>query len=148
MESFFTGLLANIITIIVVFLGVHLNKKKDIELQLRERKIVVYKKFIDYLFVKVFSSVKRNKQLSEKDMENFMIEFQKDVIFWGSDEFIRKFGKWRNNYKKEDDIQGFLYFEELLRAIRRDTGHKNSNFEEYELLKLFVNDLEESIQKN
>jgi hypothetical protein len=144
-SAFSTNLLANLFAIILLILGIYLNKLKEIELALRDKKIEVYKKFIDYLF-KVVQAKKQNKPIPEKDMETFMVNFNKELIFWGSDSFIKKYNEWKLRSKNCENYKFALYFEDLLREIRKDTGHKNNGFNKHELLNVIISDLEDIVK--
>lgn len=88
--------------------------------------------------------------MPEKEMQEFFIEFTQKLMIWGSDEVVAQWSKYRRVLIKhsedgQSDSNDMFELENLLLAIRKDTGHKNKNLKKGDLLGLFVNDIENYI---
>jgi len=77
-----------VVAIISVFLTKYFEKLKTIEDQQRNKKIVVYERFINYLYYTANSSnlgsVLVNPKITYGDIS-------KDLVLWGSDKLIKKY---------------------------------------------------------
>ncbi|PSK13061.1 hypothetical protein C7R92_06645 [Brevibacillus porteri] len=77
-------------------------------------------------------------------MMEFHTKFTQRLILWGSDEVITAYAEFRkiylnlHNYSKQELL---IQFEKFMFALRKDTGHKNNNLKESDLLSLFINDI-------
>lgn len=125
-------------------------RKRVIEEELRQRKIPIYEEFIKFLFKIIGNEKLESESLNEKDMEKFFIEFTQKLMIWGSDEVIEQWSKYRKvsieHFENGDsNLNDMFQLENILLAIRKDTGHKNKNLKKGDLLGLFVNDIEKYI---
>jgi hypothetical protein len=125
-------------------------RKRAIEQDLRQRKIPIYEDFIKFLFRLIGSEKIGDKPMTEKEMQEFFIEFTQKLMIWGSDEVVIQWSKYRrasikNSENGQADFNNMFDLENLLLAIRKDTGHKNKNLKKGDLLGLFINDIENYI---
>lgn len=124
-------------------------RKRTIEQELRQRKIPIYEDFIKFLFRLIGAEKLGCKPMNEKEMQEFFIEFTQKLMIWGSDEVVVKWSKYRRTLIKHSgeqvDFNDMFELENLLLAIRKDTGHKNKNLKKGDLLGLFINDIENYI---
>jgi|GEM_PF-4667316 len=134
------------------FVGVlvqkHLEKQKDVELSLREKKTKLYDEVMTQHF-DMFSQVSQNQVavLSDENIRS-MYNLHKDLILWGSDRVLRKYVDFRylavNMQSQSVTPQTYLKtFAELMLAFRKDIGHKNRRLKHEHLLKTFINDYDE-----
>lgn len=146
------ALIAGTVTVLGYFITRYFERKRIIEQQIREQKLPVYEEFITFLF-NVILGVKKGNHVTEQEMENFMIAFNKKSIIWLSDESLLAYLKWKStsNLKNKDDMKEVLHsfyaLEEMFLEFRKDIGHSNKGLKQGDLLSLFINDLEE-LQKN
>jgi hypothetical protein len=67
-------------------------------------------------------------------------------MIWGSDPVILELALWRRfnaqNVDKENPVATLQGFARLFLAMRADLGHDNKGVTQYELLSLFVNDID------
>lgn len=125
-------------------------RKRSIEQDLRQRKIPIYEDFIKFLFRLIGAEKIGDKPMTEKEMQEFFIEFTQKLMIWGSDEVVIQWSKYRRasikNFENgQADFNNMFELENLLLAIRKDTGHKNKNLNKGDLLGLFINDIENYI---
>jgi hypothetical protein len=69
-----------------------------------------------------------------------------NVIVWGSDAVLKEFGEFRVaslQTQTAGPLATLATLEDLMLAIRRDLGYRNSKIERGDLLRLFINDLEQ-----
>ena len=75
------------------------------------------------------------------------------VILWGSDEVIHSTSIWMFHLRTQngdtDKIHASIQeMEELLKLIRKDLGHSNKKIQTGDILRMFINDYDETIGKN
>lgn len=102
---------------------------------------------------KVFMGAKTGEPVSEKEMIEFMSNFTQEAMVWASDDVLNAWIKFRATSINEEKIKTnpfvlMLLFEDLVREIRKDLGHKNKNLTNGKLLSLFVNDTEKHIDED
>jgi hypothetical protein len=150
------ALIASSATILVSVFSVtgakYYEKKQTIEQELRQRKIPIYEDFISFLFKLIGTNKTNNKQITEEDMQRFLIEFTQKLMIWGSDEVVAQWLEYRRVMIKhseigQPDINDMFELEKLLIDIRKDIGHKNKNIKKGDLLGLFINDIENYLDK-
>lgn len=120
-------------------------RTREIELEHRTKKIPVYEEFLGFIFRMLFAD-KLGKPLTEKETVSFLTKFTQKLLFWGSDAVIEGYSKFRRAALTVDpdnlDPGSLFTIEDLLFAIRRDTGHKNKNLKRGDILALFINDID------
>jgi hypothetical protein len=104
----------------------------------RDRMTPVY----DDLLKLVLQSMDQHRR-SEAKAENFMRDLKaRQLLLGASSEMIRAFNEWEAATeaarKAKDDIAAVLAWEDLLRAIRADLGHDDSDLGRGELLRVFM----------
>ncbi|REB11597.1 hypothetical protein DVB69_00175 [Sporosarcina sp. BI001-red] len=152
------GVLAAIVTAITTFLVTFISiisakyyeRKLLIEKEMRDKKIPAYNEFIEFIF-KILDQENKKKKITEQEMTQFFSTFTRQILVWGSDEVIAQWSSYRRSALSEvsDGASNNSMFEleKLLIAIRKDTGHKNSNIKKGDLLRLFINDIDNYIEE-
>ncbi|MGE7880304.1 hypothetical protein [Peribacillus muralis] len=146
-----TGLIAIIATSLTITIPKYLEKKMEIEEHLRVKKSETYKDLVELLF-KILMSSKTGEVLSEKDLIKFMSQFTENLILWGSEDVIKSYKAYRTYFTKRSQgdlltIESINIMENLLLSIRKDMGHNNKNLKQGDILSLFINDLDEVLNK-
>lgn len=139
-----------IVSILSITIGKYYERKMIIEKELREEKIPMYEKFINFLFNLLLSNKVEGKEMTQDEMTAFFNEFTQKLIVWGSDNVVSQWSNYRRIITQypTDTKTNMLELEKLLLAIRKDTGHKNKNIYQGALLALFINDIDSYIEKN
>lgn len=139
-----------IVSILSITTGKYYERKIIIEKELREEKIPMYEEFIKFLFDLLLSNKVEGKQMTQDEMIAFFNKFTQKLIIWGSDEVVSQWSNYRRKITQNttDTKTNMLELEKLLLAIREDTGHKNKNIHQGELLGLFINDIDNYIEHN
>lgn len=129
-----------LVTIGVVFLGRYIERQKENEHKIREKKIDVYEKFVTQTigFMTKHGKAPNNKKAKmQQELELMYEQFHRDLLFWGSDSIIKQYNDWRCGLTK--DGATLLGFEKLLFAFRKDVGHANKGLKQSDLFKLLLN---------
>lgn len=139
-----------IVSVITVMLSKRQEQKVEIQAQLREKKVPVYEKIIEFIFLITFADKLGKKQPSEKEMIKFFADTTRDLVIWGSHDMVIAFGDFREALmsmpNNEDTTHILASVEDLLFAVRKDLGH-HSGVQRGDVLRLYINDLPEYFPK-
>jgi PIN domain nuclease of toxin-antitoxin system len=136
-----------LVSVLSLTIGKYYEKKRTIELEIRNKKIPMYEEFVDFLFKLLMNRKLTGKDLNEKEMLQFFVSFTQKLLVWGSDEVVTHWSVYRKLLVKVqegtvDTKSSMIQLEKLLYAIRKDTGHKNKKFNRGDILGLFINDVD------
>ncbi|NEY90458.1 hypothetical protein [Tabrizicola oligotrophica] len=149
------------VTVVTFLIGKLWEQSRDRKAKINSEKIAVYKRFFDFYF-DMFSYEKiHGKPKEPGDILRELVEFQKDLVFWGSDQVLRAFlgfkdelaifTEKRPNDASNDETQLALArvmksVAALLVAMRRDIGYSFTAFNAKDLGRLQLADDEENKQ--
>lgn len=123
----------------IIMLARYYEKQREAETKIRDKKIKIYEKFVNdttnFLFNSADCSTKKQNQLQANLTKTFE-EFHKNIMFWGTDEIIEAYNKFRSRLDSTD--ARMEDFEDLILAFRKDVGHPNKNLPKYSILKLIL----------
>ena len=95
-------------------------------------------KFIDLIFDFIISS-RNGKELTEREMLPKIILFKKTLLIWGAPNIIKS---WNNfEIKSEEGLNSeemLQEMEKILREIRKDLGHDDTQLKPGSLSGLFI----------
>lgn len=87
-------------------------------------------------------------QLTEGDLKQFFEALAQSLIVWGSEPVIQAFNRFRSAVTADDDGLGnLLAYEELLYAIRTDLGNSSEKLGKGDLLRVYINDIDEHLPR-
>lgn len=134
-----------IVSVASVVVSRYLEARATLRREHRERKIPVYEDLIRFVF-KVMMGVKTGDAPSEKEMIEFMSDFSQRSMVWASDDVLNAWIRFRGasidaSAQASNDFSVMFVYEDLLRAIRKDLGHKNKGLNTGKILSLFVTDI-------
>ena len=143
------GMLAASATVFVSVLTVMLSKKQEhkveIESQLRQKKVPIYEKIIEFIFLITFAEKLGKKQPTDKEMIKFFADTTRDLVVWGSKDMVKAFGDFREELMSApeggDTTKVLATVEDLLFSIRKDLGHKVMGTKRGDILRLYINDV-------
>jgi len=149
--TFLATLLTALGAIISILIAKHYEIKHKISYDIRKKKIPVYNMWMDFFFDLMFREKTGCTPLTEQEMVKFFTDFTRQIIIWGSDDFLKLFYEYKK-LLQAPDYEGklrdtFLLSEKILYAIRVDMGHKNKNLQEGDILTLFITDAETILRK-
>lgn len=142
-----------LVSVISVVLGKIYEARTAIQKELRERKTPVYEEFITFIF-RVFLGEKTGTAPTEQEMAEFLSNYNQKMMVWGSDSVLREWSAWRRCLEQHTTdpepnfVAGLVQYEKLILAIRKDLGHKNEGIGKFDILRLFINDLDEAIKRH
>jgi hypothetical protein len=151
-----TAIIAGSVTISLSLIGVIVSKsyerKAMLERESRAKRIPVYEDFVGFVF-RLFQQGKPHaKKMNEVEMAKVLVESTQKLAVWSSDEVLREFGRFRTHAVQRDESgdppDGTMFaLEDLMFAIRRDLGYKNTGLKRGDLLRLFINDIDVQLER-
>jgi hypothetical protein len=110
----------------------------------RERMAPIYEQLVRQLHLAADDSAEQT------DIETFFGELAQSLQLWGAPPVIKAFNAWRLAMTEtvpegEVAIGMFFAYEDLLLVTRTDLGISNDGLERGDLLRIFVNDLDEHL---
>ena len=124
-----------LVAVVGAALSRYLDRRQQIEQELRQRKAEVYTEFLDYWF---WTMSKRSK-VSEKERTKRDTEYRSNVpqqlVVWRSEDFIKELGDWLRGEELDGTMLGLVG---LMRTIRTDLGYKDKDLDEGDLMMLFL----------
>jgi hypothetical protein len=129
-------------TVLVAVLGglisKHLEQKREIDRELRERKERVYQDFMDYWF-KAMTGARKEMSQKQKDQltKEFRAESGKQLVFWSSPNVIKEYGDWVHWDDPEKQVDIFE-LEQLLFLMRKEFGFDDTGLAKGDLLRTFL----------
>jgi len=96
-----TASIAGILSTGAIVYQKYIEHKQKIELELREKKILVYKEFLEFWF-HALESAKLKKSVSEKEMTDFIFKFTPKLMSWGSDEVVHLYSRFKQRFSNID----------------------------------------------
>ena len=141
-----------IVSVISVVISRYLENRANIRKSMREKKVPVYEDLLKFMF-KILMGTKTGKQVSEKEMLDFMMDFTQKIMVWGSDSVLNAWADFRDASTEGGDATEtgaklLIAYENLIREIRKDLGHKNKGLVQGRLLSLFVTDYKNYIGRD
>lgn len=139
------ALVAAMATVLVSVLGVvlarYFERRRQIEVEIRERKVPMYKDMVQGLL----DGLLKSEDGDTARFEAVIADLTPQLVTWASDDVIKAWihFKRRAAEAEADPISAMFGFEHVLRAVRADLGHKSGNLAKGDLLGLFVNDIDE-----
>lgn len=139
------AIIGGTITISSFYITRYLERKKTIELEIRNKKIPIYEEFFEFYFNVMFKS-KTDEEITTDEMVKFFQQFNQKAIIWFPDHILKSYIEWKNNLTKFSSNQGIslrdiiLHQEEFMKQIRKDIGHINKNLFPGDISSLYIND--------
>ena len=140
-----------LVSVLSIVLGNVYNTRTLIQKEHRDKKIPVYEDLIKFTF-RMLMGTKTGTAPTEKETSEFMSDFTQRIMVWGSDDVLAAWAKLRRFSldelaKTREPMEPVFLYEDLIKTIRRDLGHKNKGLERGDVLALFVNDIDKYIPK-
>lgn len=144
--NLFIGIMGATVTLTGFFITRYLERKKLIEIEIRNKKIPIYEEFMDFYFNIIFKK-KTDKDTSTDEIIDFFRSFNQKAIIWFPDKVLKAYIKWKDNLigfsNKEMELRDIiLEQEEFMKLIREDIGHSNKEISKWGISSLYINDLD------
>ncbi|HLP89246.1 MAG TPA: hypothetical protein VK184_11735 [Nostocaceae cyanobacterium] len=133
--------------------------QREINLKLREKKVEVYSEllkswitaFLDLTLNARENNYQPNSVSRDQTLNKFIEQIKDikdDLILWGSDEIIKKYSQLTKDYQEENknDLEqtvSLIMFGKFMLSLRKDIGHNNIGIDEYDLMSIFINDIDD-----
>jgi hypothetical protein len=138
-----SAVVAIVVPVVTLILQRSWDRQRTIEEQHRASKIEIYQEFMAFWFGVLMRS-KGSKPVTEDEMHDFVVKFTQKLILWGSDEVVREYSEFRKFSGQGHDVLKMLTkFETLIKAIRKDLGHRNKDLDDGVIGGTFVNGVDE-----
>lgn len=147
-----TGLLA----FISVPVGKYFENRYNIKNQIREERQKIYIHFLDWLIKNVLNAeINKNKDIVKEIKDN-----QNKIVIYASDKVLKAWTDLKisalnseENKKGMTEEESTKYYlineapkiEKLILAIRKELGYKNKKIKQYDILRLYINDIDKYI---
>lgn len=148
------ALITGSLTFIGVPVGKYFENRYNIKNQIRNERQKIYIEFLDWLIKNVlYAEIKGNKDITEE-----LRKQQKYMTIYASDNVLKAWSNFKMSamnsatkkeaLTKEEYTKYFLQndapkIEDLILAIRRELGYKNKNIKQYDILRLYINDIDQ-----
>ena len=115
-------------------------KKRELDEAHRPEKMKVYSKFLEFNF-DLLKRTSRSESLDQQGIADLMLDFTRDVIFWGSPSVLRAYQQFRMvGQRGAAAKEVILAVDGVLRAFRKDLGHSNFGLKPGDLFRLILKD--------
>lgn len=138
--------------LLIALAGRSLERRTQAIREQQQRRIPVYEEFVKGIFKGMQLGVPKDNRKEDFDAEQFLAtatNFTQKVLVWGSPEVLQAWVEFRYEGSREGvakDEYGqnlLLLMEEFFMAMRKDLGLSNRGVSDGDLLKLFINDLDD-----
>jgi len=131
------------VAVIANFLAKIYEQRQQLQEEQRAKKVEVYSEFMAFWIKLLTSGSEEDEEDSEDpetqaEIQRYLQDFTYKLVAWGSEPLIREYGVFKELIQRGETATAILYFENVLREIRRDIGYKNKNLNKGDLLKVFV----------
>ena len=145
-KTLVTSAVTAIVAVATLVGGKIWEQRLKIRQDIRDKKIPIYEQHIQTLF-RVFMAAKVGKEPpTQQELTQAFASFSEKMIVWGSSEVIKAWGAFKMTpVDTANPTKAFLVMERLFKAIRKDLGNDVSGLAHGDLLRLFVNDLQNDL---
>ncbi|MFA5901521.1 MAG: hypothetical protein WC829_20660 [Hyphomicrobium sp.] len=138
---------AVLVSVLSVAVGKYLERRDAFERETRLKKVPVYESLISFIFGVLHSGKPGVPKMAEAEMVTRYGALTENLIVWSSDSVLKQFGEFRVASLKISEVGSpiavLATLEDLMLAIRRDLGYRNTKIARGDLLRLFINDLDQ-----
>lgn len=117
-------------------------KRQELERLHREEMSPIYEQLVDRL-------KDAEKMAAEAQNAEFFKELTTKLLVHGSPPVIKAWVAWRQTGPQQspEDLRLLVAYEQVLRTIRADLGHDDSSLALGDLLRVYINDVDEGLLK-
>jgi len=138
-----------LVSVLSIAVGRLFETRAKIQEQNREKKVPVYEELMEFM-MRVLLGNTLGKPVPEAEVIQFLMDFTQRIMVWGSDDVLLAWVKFRRQTIQSGagngkPLDAIFIFEDIVKAMRRDLGHRNSGVERGDILALFVNDIEQHL---
>lgn len=134
-----------------VAMGRYYERKQDIEQTRRLQQIEIFDDFIEFMFRVLYDNRLPGKNITEGEMLAEFVKFTRRLVIWAPDSIIEAWSDVRHRLAAaessgEPTTEALFDFEAFLINLRKTVGYPNTKLERGDLLRLFVDDIDEHLE--
>lgn len=142
-----TGAGVIITGVVAIFIEIRSNhqiRTREINSRHFLEKKAAYMHFIELIFAVMSSTAKHKKQTGQKHFTEKMMKFKKELMVWGNHDVFQALEEYEQLVIDREDTDGlenikvFSPVEKLLRAMRKDLGHDDSQLKPFALVSMLI----------
>jgi membrane protein implicated in regulation of membrane protease activity len=153
-----TGVPAEILVTIVTVLGGllsvlvarYVEAANERHARLREKKVPIYESFLEAVvgqMMIIARATDAEKADATQRVVDQLTKLTPPLIIWASDDVLRTWSRYRRyDLLSGDPMRGVVRLELVLKAIRRDLGHRNSGLKVGDILGTYINDVDQTLK--
>ena len=132
-------------------LGRYFERLRELEERSREKKSKFYEDFMNFWLTTLFADGLGKPKPTTQHIVRAFSEWTATLTFWAPDEVVRTWTRFRlssadlEGTKGEERTEMLFRFEQVLFAMRRDSGYPGTALSRGDLLRLWVNDIDRYI---
>ena len=128
--------------IIVVIITQRSTKQRDIDEAHREKKVEIYKEFVEIIerLLQSHNPRRQVEAIPDDELMTYMSRFRTSILLWGSPQVLLAFDDFERGSRIEGRI--FVTVDNLYRAIREDIGLSNKRLPPLHLVNMHISDPE------
>jgi len=134
--------------VLAVVLGQAYAKRRELEEAHRQKKIELYKSFVDQT-TRVLKEERKGGKMDprlESKLTGFFQEFNAELSMWASPGVLKAYQKWNElaatasstESESPENARSILAMDNLLRAFRRDIGLNNRGLSRGDLIRVYL----------
>ena len=141
------AILSAVVTVLSMIFGKVIEQRQNTKRYLYGKREEPYRQFIEIVY-KIQERTKTNIKYPESEMISDLFGISKGLTLWGSNRVVKKWMKFRTSSTNNADSKNtLLILEDIIFEIRRDMGHRRGLLKKGDLLKFFINDVDEALLK-
>ena len=151
------AIITGFLSIVAIIIQRVWERRYNKEQEIRNKKLPIYQKTINEFSYFFYNDpnlkTDDEKQKFQEEKINRLLKFVSDnngkLITWASDEVLKEWSIFRKIIimNPENGMKSMFQIEKLFYAIRKDLGHKNKNLLNGDILRLWVNDIDDFLEK-
>jgi len=141
-----------IFSVVSVLISRAADRRNDLEKEVRGKRIDLYIEISDFMFNLLQQGKPSVQKINNDQMSMFIITASRKLTIWASSEVLKSWIEFTRSSNQLDANnpssirKAHVAFEKVFRAIRNDLGSSNKGLREFDILGIFVNDIN-SIKK-
>lgn len=146
------GATTTLVSVLSVVVGRYFERRYQIDLQLREKKIPIYTEFVEGI-LGIFATASDSPEPEPTDevssmSSDFVVRMSPKIMVWASNDVLTKWSIFRRSSTVKAPVDYMFMLEDLLAAIRSDLGHSGTELSKGTILGLYVNDIDDYVKKD
>lgn len=132
-------------------LGRYFERLRELEERSREKKSKFYEDFMNFWLATLFAKRLGKEEPTTQQIVGAFSDWTATLTFWAPDDVVRRWSQFRlqsaslEGAEASERTEMLFMFEQVLFAMRRDSGYPGTTLARGDLLRLWVNDVDKYI---